>query len=202
VFSLVFLVELIGEALIGVITGFFMTLIFAAFSSAGQFFSLQMGFGASETFDPLAQVENPLMGQFMNLVAMLTFLAIDGFRELFIVGFWRSVEALSVAELAAAHTGVIMALAGGLSRMFLDALMLSMPILGALFLVSLTTGLVSKAAPQINILAEGFPVSIGIAFILILAMLPFMVETFSHIFAGAFDSLQALILQAGGPIAR
>ena len=48
-------------------------MIFAVFQAAGQFFSLQMGFGASEVFDPLAQIEVPLMGQFLNLVGMLVF---------------------------------------------------------------------------------------------------------------------------------
>ena len=52
-YGLNFVYLLIGEALIGLIIGFFMTIIFAAFSTAGQFFSLQRGFGASETFDPL-----------------------------------------------------------------------------------------------------------------------------------------------------
>jgi len=75
-FGLSFIFLVIGEAIIGIIIGFFLTMIFAAFSTAGQFFSLQMGFGASETFDPLSQIENPLMGQYLNLVAMLVFVTI------------------------------------------------------------------------------------------------------------------------------
>jgi flagellar biosynthetic protein FliR len=192
-FGLGFLVLLAGEALIGIIIGFFMTIVFAAFSTAGQFFSLQMGFGASEAFDPLSQIENPLMGQFLNIVAMLTFLVIGGFRDLFLAGFWRSVQALSVADLVRAHEAVIFTMAGGLSKLFLDALMLSMPILGTLFLISLTTGLISKAAPQINILAEGFPLSIGIAFIVIMATLPFMVDAFNRVLTGAFNHLAVLL---------
>ena len=79
-FGLSFIFLVIGEAIIGIIIGFYLTIIFAAFSTAGQFFSLQMGFGASETFDPLSQIENPLMGQYLNLVSMLIFVSIDGFR--------------------------------------------------------------------------------------------------------------------------
>ena len=69
-FNLEFLLLLVGEGLIGIITGLFVTLIFSAFSSAGQFFTYQMGFGASEVYDALAQVENPLMGQFFNMIAI------------------------------------------------------------------------------------------------------------------------------------
>ncbi|MDR1256665.1 MAG: flagellar biosynthetic protein FliR, partial [Spirochaetaceae bacterium] len=168
-FSLGYALLVLGEAIIGIIIGFFMTIVFAAASSAGQFFSLQMGFGASETFDPLAQIENPLMGQYLNLVAMLTFLLMGGLQDLFMGGFAASVRSLNVVELAAGHENIIFALAGGLGRLFINAIMISMPVLGTLLLTSLSTGLISKAAPQINILSEGFPISISVAFILIMA---------------------------------
>jgi flagellar biosynthetic protein FliR len=196
--TLTFLFLVVGEAIIGIILGFFITIIFAAFSTAGQFFSLQMGFGASETFDPLAQIENPLMGQFLNLVAMLLFLVIGGFNDLFLRGFGYSVEALNIIKLAEAREYVAGMMVQGLSRLFLDAMMISMPILGALFLTSLATGLISKAAPQINILSEGFPISISVAFILIMATLPFMVEAFANVINAGFTSLEDLFIRTGG----
>jgi len=199
-FSFRFLLLLIGEGIIGIIIGFFLTIIFAAFSTAGQFFSLQMGFGASETFDPLAQVENPLMGQYLNLVSMLVFLTVGGFRELFLGGFWRSVQSLSMSALIAGREPVVSLLASGLSRLFLDAIIISLPILGTLFLVSLTTGLISKAAPQINILSEGFPISITVAFLLIYTSLPFMTEAFARVIDSGFASLQSLYAQIGQQI--
>jgi flagellar biosynthetic protein FliR len=196
-FGLSFVLLLAGEAVIGIITGFFMDLVFAAFSTAGQFFSLQMGFGASETFDPLTQQENPLMGQYLNIVAMLVFLSIGGLRELFIGGFARSVEALSVLSIVQGRENIVTMLLGGLSALFLNALLISMPILGTLFLTSLTTGLVSKAAPTINILSEGFPISITAAFVLIYATLPFMAEAFSAVINAGFASMQDLFIGIG-----
>jgi flagellar biosynthetic protein FliR len=200
-FSLRFVLLILGEGIIGIITGFYLTIIFAAFSTAGQFFSLQMGFGASETFDPLSQIENPLMGQYLNLVAMLVFLTIGGFRELFIGGFWRSVQSLSFASLIAGHETVIRMLLSGLTRLFFDAIVISLPILGTLFLTSLATGLISKAAPQINILSEGFPISISMSFLLIYTTLPFMTEAFSRVIDSGFATLQTLYTTIGQPIA-
>jgi flagellar biosynthetic protein FliR len=152
-FTLNFLFLLIGEGLIGLITGFYMTLIFTAFSTAGQFFSLQMGFTMSEAYDPLSQIENPLLGQYLNLVAMLVFLSIGGFRELFLGGFWRSIQTINMSSLVEGRERMLGLFLSGLSRLFMDAMIISMPILGTLFLTSLATGLISKAAPQINILA-------------------------------------------------
>jgi flagellar biosynthetic protein FliR len=199
-FNMTFIFLVIGEALIGVIIGFFMTIIFSAFSTAGQFFSLQMGFGASETFDPLAQIENPLMGQYLNLVAMLVFLSIGGIRTLFLGGFWRSIQSISALSLVQGREDFLSALLSGLSKLFLDAMIISMPILGTLFLTSLSTGLISKAAPQINILTEGFPISITVAFLLIFTTMPFMTEAFSRIIDAGFETIELLLIRTGIPL--
>jgi len=201
-FGLSFVFLVIGEAIIGIIIGFFLALIFAAFSTAGQFFSLQMGFGASETFDPLSQIENPLLGQYLNIVAMLIFVTVDGFRELFLGGFWRSLQSINVMSLVSGRENIVYMVLAGLSRLFLDAMIISMPILGSLFLVSLSTGLISKAAPQINILSEGFPISILVAFLLIYSALPFMTEAFSRVIGSGFQTLQTLFIRIGTPIAN
>ena len=199
-FSLRFGLLIIGEGIIGIIIGFYLTIIFAVFSTAGQFFSLQMGFGASETFDPVAQIENPLMGQFFNLISMVIFVTIGGFHQLFLGGFWRSVQTLNIISLIEGREPVITMIVSGLSRLFLDAIIIALPILGTLFLTSLTTGLISKAAPQINILSEGFPISIMAAFLLLLASLPFMVEAFTRVINSGFSSFQNLYLQIGRQI--
>jgi flagellar biosynthetic protein FliR len=72
-----------------------------------------------------------------------------------------------------------------------------MPILGTLFLVSLTMGLLSKAAPQMNLLTEGFPISITVAFVLILATMPFLVESFAYVINNGFNVIEKLIASMG-----
>jgi len=199
-FSFRFLLLLVGEGIIGIIIGFYLTLIFATFSTAGQFFSLQMGLGASETFDPLAQIENPLMGQYFNLVSMLVFLLVGGFRQLFLGGFWRSVQSINIAMLIEGKDHVVSLMASGLAKLFLDAMVISLPILGTLFLTSLSTGLISKAAPQINILSEGFPIAILVAYLLLFATLPFLLETFSRVIDAGFANIQRLYTLIGQQI--
>ncbi|MDR1466131.1 MAG: flagellar biosynthetic protein FliR [Treponema sp.] len=200
VFGFNFLLLVLGEGIIGVIMGFFINIVFAAFTTAGQFFSLQMGFAASETFDPLAQEENPLMGQYLNLVAMLIFLSLGGFRELFLGGFWRSVQSISIVSMVHGREHIISMTLAGLSRLFMDAAIISMPIMGTLFLTSLATGLISKAAPQINILSEGFPISITTAFFLVFFTLPFMTEMFSRVVDSGFSTLESLFILIGEQI--
>jgi flagellar biosynthetic protein FliR len=199
-FSLAFALLVVGEVAIGILLGFYLSIVFSAFSTAGQLFSLQMGFGASEVYDPLAQIENPLMGQYLNLVAMLVFLTTGGFRKLFLGGFLRSLESISAVSLAGARDGFLSLLLSGLSRLFIDSMIISMPILGTLFLVSVGMGLLSKAAPQMNLLTEGFPISITVAFTLILVTMPFLIESFARVIDGSFQSIESFLAGAGGGI--
>ncbi len=189
---------IVGEAMLGLILGFMLQMIFSAFQTAGHFFSLQMGFGASEVFDPLAQVEIPLMGEFLNLVAMLVFVIISGAGKFLLLGVARSFQSLRAVDLALHKDGLIQVFIQGLSGMFLTALTISFPILGTLILVSITMGLLAKASPQMDVLTMGFPLSIGVAFILIFAALPFLMTAMERIIDAGFTSLGTVISGLGG----
>ena len=60
----------------------------------------------------------------------------------------------------------------GLTKLFADALVISLPLMGTLLLISVCTGLLSKAAPQMNLLSEGVPIIILVSFYLIATLLP------------------------------
>ncbi|MFP4113380.1 MAG: flagellar biosynthetic protein FliR [Spirochaetota bacterium] len=179
----------VGEAMIGIIMGFMLALVYAAFQTAGQLFSLQMGFGASQVFDPLAQVEIPLLGQFLNVVAMLVFVFTAGFQKIFLTGVYYSFQAVRAVDLVLLREDILMSILRGLSALFENALIISFPILGTLFLVQVVMGLLAKAAPQMNLLMLGFPFSIGVAFVLMLVSIPFLMEAFDRLIAVGFERL-------------
>lgn len=187
-----------GEAMIGVIMGFFLTMVFSVFTTAGQFFSLQMGFSASETYDPLSQTEIPVVGQFMNLMAMFIFVTTSGFQKLFLIGVRGSFMAMRAADLITRRDDFYAYVAGSLGALFQNALVLSFPIFGTLILVSVTTGLLSKAAPQMNLLTEGFPISIMVAFFLMASAMPYMIEAFSALLDSGYESIAAILGGGGG----
>ena len=196
--SLYFAFLVLGEALIGVLIGFCVSLIFSAFSTAGQFFAFQMGFSASEVYDALSQVENPLMGQFFNLIAMLIFMQNHWFQKLFLRGLASSLSSLNVFELIAAREKIVTFLLSGLSNLFADALVISLPIMGTLLLITVSTGLLSKAAPQMNLLSEGFPIMILLSFGIIFAVFPSLVDFFIRSFNTGLNSIISILAAAGG----
>ncbi len=188
----------LGEVAIGLLIGFLLLLIFSAFQLAGQFFSLQMGFGASEVFDPLSQVEVPLMGEFLNLIAMLVFISISGTTKFLFVGVERSFQHLRAVDLVLHKEQIITLLVSGLGGLFQSALTISFPILGTLLLVSIVMGLLAKASPQMDVLTMGFPVSIGVSFLILFATLPFLMTAFERIIDGSFQTIEGFIVGAGG----
>ncbi|MBS7261738.1 MAG: flagellar biosynthetic protein FliR [Treponema sp.] len=196
-FSVQYLLLVLGEGLIGVIMGFFIQIIFAAFSTAGQLFAFQMGFSAASAYDALSQVENPLMGQYLNFIAMLVFLQNRWFQKIFISGLMGSFKALSAYSIATGTESVARFMLKGLTNLFADALIIALPVMGTLLLVSIATGLLSKAAPQMNLLSEGFPVMILLAFFLILNMLPAMSDFFTRSFNQGLKDLTDLFATLG-----
>jgi flagellar biosynthetic protein FliR len=176
----------VGEVLIGIIMGFTLNLIYTAFVLAGQYFSFQMGFGASQVFDPMAQVQIPIMGQFLNMIAMLVFIITGGFQKLFLAGVLRSFQTMKAADFAAHQDRFMTLVSRGISLMFEYALILSFPVLGTLLIMSVAMGLLAKAAPQMNLLMLGFPIKIGMAFLMLMLTIPLVMEGFSRLIDESF----------------
>jgi flagellar biosynthesis protein FliR len=182
-----------GEAMIGLMMGFFLSIVYSAFTTAGQFFSLQMGFGASETYDPLAEIELPLLGQFLNLIAMLVFVSTSGFQKLFLIGVEGSFKAMRATDLVTRRDDIVSFVVKASGALLQQSLILAMPVLGTLFIVTVAMGLLSKAAPQMNFLTEGFPITITVTYVIMLTALPFMMEAFSHLIEASFNDLGILV---------
>ena len=199
-FSMIYVLLLIGEALIGIIMGFFISIIFAAFSAAGQFLAFQMGLSAASSYDALSQVENPLMGQFFNLVAMLVFMQTHWFQKLFLGGLVTSFSSISALSIATANEKLARFMISGLTGLFSDALVIALPVMGTLFLITVCTGLLTKAAPQMNLLSEGFPIMILVAFTIIAIAMPSIIDFFVRSFNKGFADLENLFASISGGV--
>jgi flagellar biosynthetic protein FliR len=184
---------LVGEAMIGVIMGFFLTTVFSAFGMAGEFYSFQIGFGASETYDPLSEIEIPVMGQFLNLIAMFVFVATQGFQKVFMIGVQGSFKAMRAIDLVSQRNDIVQFMLKATGALFVQALVLAMPILGTLFIITVALGLLSKAAPQMNLLTEGFPISLIVTFTIMVLALPLMMEAFSRLIDASYSDLARLV---------
>ena len=198
--SMIYFLLLVGEGLIGILMGFYISIIFAAFSAAGQFLAFQMGLSAASSYDALSQVENPLMGQFFNLVAMLVFMQTHWFQKLFLGGLVTSFSSLNALSIATANEKIARFMMSGLTSLFADALVIALPVMGTLFLITVCTGLLTKAAPQMNLLSEGFPIMILVAFTIIAFAMPSIIDFFVRSFNKGFSDLENLFTSISGGV--
>ena len=187
---------LIGsEALIGILIGFLLSIIFVAFQLAARFFSFQMALGIAQVMDPIAQVGISLVGQLWTVMGIMIFIAING-PHMLIMATVESYKTAQVFEIIQDSRTVFIALADSMGAMFLVALKLAFPILITLFILSVTLGLLAKAAPQMNIFMLGFPIQIGVGFLIMIAVIGAiafgMSSALNKTLEGLFDFIHAL----------
>jgi len=164
------------EVVIGLYIGFLVSIIFSAFQLSGQFFAVQIGFGISEVLDPMAQVSVPIIGQLKNLVGLLVFLVLQGHHFL-LQAIFRSYELAPVFNFTKEFTGSLFRyLMDSFSGMFIIALKIALPVVGTIFLISVSMGVLAKAAPQMNIMMLGFPFKIIVAFGVLILISPLVVR--------------------------
>ena len=183
-----------GNAAIGLYLGFLVSVIFAAFQLSGQYFAVQIGFGINEVLDPLGQISVPLVGQFKNLMGLLVFLAINGHHTM-LAAISRSFE---LAPLISFHQeaagGLLKYLVYTFSGMFVIALKISLPVVATVFLITVTMGVLAKAAPQMNIMMLGFPFKIVVSFIVLLLSAPLVIRIMQVSLERTFSFLSNVLI--------
>ena len=169
-FSVRGILLLIQEALIGATIGFVMQLAFAAVSVSGELISSSMGLGFAAMVDPQTGTQSPVITQFMSVLMLLAFMALEG-HHILLKQLVASYKVLPIGE-DFVNPALFLAVLQAASLIFSAAFLISLPIVVALFLVNITIGMLTRVAPQMNIFAVGFPITIYVGLILLLVTIP------------------------------
>ncbi len=143
------------QILIGVAMGFLLQILFQVYALGGQLIASQMGLGFASVSDPANGVSVVVLSQFYLMIVMMLFLALNGHLVLIEV-LVRSFDVLPVTEGGISSSGM-MAIAMSGSWLVSSALLMSLPAVTALLVINFAFGIMTKAAPQLNIFAVGFP---------------------------------------------
>jgi flagellar biosynthetic protein FliR len=152
------------EVIAGIVIGFAARLLFAAFEIAGETIGLQTGLSFAGFFDPQSGSANAV-GRFVGTIVALAFVAINGPLAL-IAAVIHSLEVFPPGRLelpALSGNGLI----GLGAEVFALALGVALPFIALLLFVNLALGVVSRVAPQFNVFAVGFPVTISAGLLLL-----------------------------------
>jgi flagellar biosynthetic protein FliR len=147
------------QIVIGAALGFMLRLIFTAIEMAGDLIGLSMGLSFATFVDPQNSDQTPLVGSFLGVLASLVFLALNG-HLIVINGVVESFRAFPIGNMPAGGAAQMrdFALMGG--DVFKIGMHLALPIVAALLVVNLAIGVMTRAAPQLNLMSFGFPVGL------------------------------------------
>ncbi len=187
---------LAGEAIIGAAIGFLMQLGFAAAQLAGEMISASTGLGFAAMVDPQTGTQSPVINQFLSIMMLLSFLTLEGHHVLMkLLSASYKVLPIGVSFLDAR---ILIGIAKAGALIFSAGLLACLPIIVALFLVTLVIGILTRVAPQMNLFSVGFAISILAGLALLLVALPGLTASMAGIIDETADRARTLILNTGG----
>jgi flagellar biosynthetic protein FliR len=175
---------LLQQVLAGILLGLLLQAVFAAVVMAGQTIATTMGLGFASTVDPQNGVQVAVVGQFYLILATLIFLALDA--HLVVLELLAGSFLVLPVSTQVIPVDRLMEVVLWCGRMFADAVLISLPVVAGILLINVALGVVTRAAPQLNIFAVGFPVTILVGFLLMLVAIPVLQPVFTEMFAENF----------------
>jgi flagellar biosynthetic protein FliR len=175
--SPVALLLVVQQLVIGLSLGFAVRLVFAAVEFAGELIGLQMGLNFAGFFDPLSAGTATAASRFFGTMVAWLFIVANG--HLLVIGaLVHSFTAFPVGPEPFAFLHQVQPQRWG-AEIFSTGLWIALPLVTMLIFVNLVLGAISRVAPQINIFAIGFPVTLGVGLLGLLLTLPAMSTPFT-----------------------
>ena len=179
------------QVLIGVAMGFIMQLVFDAIVIGIQTVSMSMGLGFAVFLDNQNGVQVPVLSQLHLLIALLLFLSFDGHLMLvqLLADSFR-VLPIGVGTLSADAFWLV---ASWGSKLFIGAMKVALPAATAVLIVNLSIGVISRAAPTLNLFAIGQPLTMLVGFVVLYATLPTLQGSLVFLLEQAMLSVERLL---------
>lgn len=175
------------QILIGLTMGFAMRLVFSAIDLAGTMISNQMGLGFATAYDPQSAAQTAVISEFLGMLALLIFLAING-HLMVIATLGESFALLPIsADIVADASWLNIANAGGV--IFSSGVLLSLPVVVALLIANIALGVLGRVAPQLNLMAIGFPITIVLGFSALIVSLSYLASPLQQLFEFGLQSM-------------
>lgn len=181
------------QIMIGLTMGFAVRMVFSAVETGGNIIGQTMGLGFAQMMDPANGVTVPVISQLYSVMATLVFLALNGHLILIEV-LVMSFEILPVSTTGIGPGGLWLLLSWA-GWIFKGAMLIALPAVSAMLLVNIAFGVMMRAAPQLNIFAVGFPVTLMLGFIFILVSLGMFVPQFTGMLDDAFLLMRNVVTE-------
>jgi flagellar biosynthetic protein FliR len=196
IFSADGMLSAVLELLIGVSIGLVVQVAFEALNFAGQSISLTMGLGFATLVDPQHGAQTPVLGQMFTIFGTLLYLAIDG-HLILISALAESFKHLPIGAAHFDHDFLLTVVLWG-ARVFDTGLLIALPLVIALVIVNAGLGVVTRAAPQLNLFGIGFTVTLMSGFFVLVVGLDGIMNGISSLLNSALEEASDLAGAAAG----
>lgn len=178
---------IIQQLIIGLAMGFAMRIVFGAVEMAGEVAGLTMGFGFATFFDPQTRARTSAIAQFLSLLTLMLFLALNIHLSM-LATLAESFVSMPISAMPMDNSAFRqIANWGGL--IFSAGAQLALPVIAALLLTNIALGVLTRAAPQLNLFGIGFPITLGVGFIVIALMLPYLMSPLERLFQQGLETV-------------
>ncbi len=184
------------QMLIGILFGLTLRVVFAAVDIAGELIGLQMGLSFAIFYDPQNAGQSAVLSEFLGLLTMLTFLAMNG-HLLTLSVLAESFHLLPISTTPVAAQGFAAAVSWS-AVLFSAGVLLALPVVAALLIANIAMGVLSRVAPQLNLFAVGFPVTMVSGFVVLTISLPYFGTAMERLFEQSFVTLRGIIQTTAG----
>lgn len=194
-----YILLVLKEATTGLFIGVIAYIVMSAIQIAGGFIDFQMGFAIANVIDPQTGAQSPLLGQFFNVLAILLMLTLNA-HHMLLDGIFYSYRFIPIDTLwpAFGDERLIEFVIRTFAMTFAIAFQMSVPIVATLFLVDLALGITARTVPQLNIFVVGFPIKIGVSFLVLVTMFPVMIAMMRKLFEVMMSAMRDLMIILGG----
>lgn len=190
-FSSIGLTISIQQLLIGAALGLVVRIVFMVLEMGGEVIAMQMGLGFAAMIDPASGRQVPVISQFYVVLATLLFFTINGHLILIevVVDSFKSMP-IGIEGVTRADAWSIVNWGGWLLS---QAVLMALPAITAMMIVNLSFGVITRAAPQMNIFAVGFPIMMIMGMFVIALTLSNIQDHIADVFMHGFSQARNLI---------
>jgi flagellar biosynthetic protein FliR len=136
------------------------------------------------------------VAEFLGLLTALIFLAMNG--HLLMLSLLAESFILLPVSTTPFHAAGFSSLLTASAMMFSLGVMLALPLITALLVTNISLGVLSRVAPALNLFAVGFPVTLGLGFVVLLLSLPYIGDAMDNVFNRGFTAMEMLLRAAAG----
>lgn len=183
----------IGEVIIGFAIGLGAALVVGAAETAGDLLAIQIGLSGASLLDPLNNESSPVLGTFLSMFVVTVLLALN-VHVLMLQAIGASLRSIPVGSAMELQRGLGALLSLG-GTLFVTGLRFAAPVMATVMIGNAALAVLSRAAPQLNILSLAFPLQIGLGLFAVGVAIPFIATTLSN-WPAQYDHQLTIVLTA------